>query len=187
MSSVSASLHEVDVLYASFDNHKMSDFKPYLFRSRDRGGSWESVTGNLPDNGSVYAIAEDHENPDLLFAGTEYGVFFTIDGGDHWTQLEGGVPTIAVRDIAIQRRENDLVLGTFGRGFYVLDDYSPLRQVNAASLESEATLFPDAISREALVLHCGEPAGGRRLHLPPERGARYVEEEAPKGRGAHRS
>ena len=142
VSSLSASLHEVEVLYASFDNHKMSDFKPYVFRSRDRGGSWESVTGNLPDNGSVYAIAEDHENPDLLFAGTEYGVFFTIDGGDHWTQLKGGVPTIAVRDIAIQRRENDLVLGTFGRGFYVLDDYSPLRHVSAASLENEATLFP---------------------------------------------
>ncbi|MBK7573594.1 MAG: hypothetical protein IPI10_19100 [Bacteroidetes bacterium] len=86
--------------------------------------TWAAIQGNLPERGSVYTIAEDHVNKDLLFAGTEFGVFFTIDGGMKWTQLKGGLPTIAVRDIAIQTRENDLVLATFGRGYYILDDYT---------------------------------------------------------------
>ena len=142
VSRLEASLHDIDVVYASFDHHKMGDFAPYVFRSRDRGGSWDSIAGNLPENGPVYAVVEDHENPDLLFAGTEFGVFFTVDGGARWTQLEGGLPTISMRDLAIQRRESDLVLGTFGRSFYVLDDYSPLRDVSRERLEREAMLFP---------------------------------------------
>ncbi len=142
VSRLEASLHDIDVVYASFDHHKMGDFAPYVFRSRDRGGSWDSIAGNLPENGPVYAVVEDHESPDLLFAGTEFGVFFTVDGGARWTQLEGGLPTISMRDLAIQRRESDLVLGTFGRSFYVLDDYSPLRGVSRELLEREAMLFP---------------------------------------------
>ena len=102
VSRIETSGHDADVLYAAFDNHKMGDFKPYIFRSRDRGASWVDIASNLPDNGPVYAIVEDHENPDLLFAGTEFGVFFTVDGGGQWTQLKGGVPTISVRDLAIQ-------------------------------------------------------------------------------------
>jgi len=142
VSRLEASVHDADRVYTAFDNHKMGDFAPYVFRSGDRGGSWESIAGDLPQNGPVYAIAEDHENPDLLFAGTEFGVFFTVDGGQRWIQLKSGLPTIAVRDLAIQRRENDLVLGTFGRGFYVLDDYRSLRDVSPAILASEAHLFP---------------------------------------------
>jgi photosystem II stability/assembly factor-like uncharacterized protein len=141
VSRVTASSHDVDTLYAAFDNHKMGDFAPYLFKSVDRGGSWSSIASNLPA-GSVYVVVEDPVSRDLLFAGTETGVFFTIDGGGHWVQLKGGLPTIAVRDIAIQKREGDLVLATFGRGFYVLDDYSPLRQVDPKALQSEAILFP---------------------------------------------
>jgi len=89
-------------------------------------------------------VVEDPGNPNLLFAGTEYGLFFTSDGGKLWTQLKGGLPPIAVRDLAIQARENDLVLGTFGRGFYVLDDYSPLRAVTPEALERETILFPSS-------------------------------------------
>ncbi|HCV41913.1 MAG TPA: hypothetical protein DGH68_00390 [Bacteroidetes bacterium] len=110
-------------------------------KSDDAGRSWASIKGNLPEKGTVYSIAEDHMNKDLLFAGTEFGVFFTIDGGKKWIQLKGGLPTIAVHDIAIQKRENDLVLGTFGRGFYILDDYSPLRNVNTETLAAESHLF----------------------------------------------
>jgi hypothetical protein len=135
------SQHDADVVYAAFDNHKNGDFKPYVLRSGDRGRSWRSVAGNLPGRGTVYALAEDHVDPKLLFAGTEFGVFFTRDGGARWTKLEGGMPTIQVRDLAIQKRENDLVVATFGRGFYILDDYTPLRNLEAKALEADA-LFP---------------------------------------------
>lgn len=137
-----ASLHEVDRVYAAFNNHKNSDFKPYLLKSDDAGKTWKSIAGNLPERGSVYSIAEDHVNPDLLFAGTEFGIFFTIDGGKKWIQLKGNMPTIAVRDIDIQRRENDLVLATFGRGFYILDNYTPLRSLSKEILENENHIFP---------------------------------------------
>ena len=134
--------HDAATVYAAFDNHKMGDFKPYLLKSTDRGRTWTSIAGDLPARGSVYALAEDHVDPNLLFAGTEFGLFFTIDGGKKWTRLKGGLPTIAVRDLAIQERENDLVVATFGRGFYVLDDYTPLRRTTPALLEQEAVLFP---------------------------------------------
>ncbi|MDZ7362032.1 MAG: glycosyl hydrolase [candidate division KSB1 bacterium] len=142
VSRLEASQHEVNTVYAAFDNHKNGDFKPYVLKSKDRGKTWESIAGNLPERGSVYALAEDHVKPDLLFAGTEFGVFFTIDGGKKWIQLKGGMPIIAVRDLAIQKRENDLALATFGRGFYILDDYSPLRHITPTLLEGEANLFP---------------------------------------------
>jgi len=135
VSDLAASRHETGRVYASFDGHGAGDFKPYLLRSDDQGKSWTSIVGNLPARGTVYAIAEDHVDPNLLFAGTEFGVFFTTDGGKRWTQLKGGLPTICVKDIAIQRRKNDLVLATFGRGFYVLDDYSSLRGLKTRDLE----------------------------------------------------
>lgn len=132
---------DADTVYVAFDNHKMGDLKPYLLESTDRGRTWTSVAGNLPERGSVYVVVEDPEKSSLLFAGTEFGVFFTRDGGKKWTKLEGGLPTIAVRDIAIQKREHDLVIATFGRGFYVLDDYRPLRQISPEVLAQNA-MFP---------------------------------------------
>ncbi len=135
------SQHDEGTVYAAFNNHKKGDFKPYLLKSTDKGNSWTNIAGNLPERGSVYAIAEDHVNPDLLFAGTEFGVFFTVDGGQNWVELSAGLPTIAVRDIAIQRRENDLVIGTFGRGFYVLDNYAPLRELNKETIDKAAHIF----------------------------------------------
>ncbi|MGB0403618.1 MAG: VPS10 domain-containing protein [Salibacteraceae bacterium] len=138
-----ASQHSENTAYAVFNNHKNGDFKPYVYRSRDKGASWTSIIGNLPERGSVYCIAEDHVNPNLLFAGTEFGVFVTVDGGAKWTQLKSGIPTVAVRDMEIQKRENDLVLATFGRGFYVLDNYSALREISEEVLENEsAKIFP---------------------------------------------
>ncbi len=142
VNSLVASQHADDTVYAAFNNHKSGDFKPYLLRSDDRGGSWRSIAGDLPERGSVYVVVEDHEKPDLLFVGTEFGVYFTVDGGGKWVELTGGMPTIAVRDLAIQRRENDLVVATFGRGFYILDDYTPLRHIDAERLAEEALLLP---------------------------------------------
>src|SRR5438874_5194165 len=111
-------------------------------KSTDLGRTWTSVTGDLPEKGSVYSLAEDYVDPNLLFAGTEWGLFVSRDGGKKWLKLNGGLPTIQVRDLAIQKREGDLVLGTFGRGFYVLDDYSPLRTMTDAALASNFVLFP---------------------------------------------
>lgn len=139
---VLASQHDANTVYALFNNHQNGDFKPYLMKSTDTGKTWTSITGKLPERGSLYAIAEDHINPNLLFVGTEFGLFFTVDGGAKWVQMKGGLPTIAVRDIAIQRTENDLVLATFGRGFYVLDDYSALRQIKKEALDQSSMLFP---------------------------------------------
>lgn len=136
------SQHDENVVYAVFNNHKNGDFKPYILKSSNKGGSWVNIAGNLPERGSVYSLAEDHVNPDLLFAGTEFGVFFTLDGGKVWKQLKAGLPTIAIRDIAIQKRENDLVLASFGRGFYILDDYSPLRSLADETLEQNAAVLP---------------------------------------------
>ena len=136
-----ASLHDPDTVFAAFNNHKSGDFKPYLLKSTDRGRTWTSITGDLPERGSTYAVAQDHVQPDLLFAGTEFGAFFSLDGGGEWIELSG-LPTVAVRDLAVQRRENDLVAATFGRGFWVLDDYTPLRGLTEEELEQKTLLFP---------------------------------------------
>ena len=139
---IAASRHDANTVYAIFNNHKNGDFKPYLLKSTNRGKSWSSISGNLPERGSAYSFAQDHVKAELLFAGTEFGAFFSTDGGAEWTQLKAGLPTIAVRDMEIQRRENDLVLATFGRGFYVLDDYSPLRELNSDLIAKDAHIFP---------------------------------------------
>jgi hypothetical protein len=120
----------------------MGDFKPYLFKSTDRGNTWTSIAGDLPQKGTVYSLVQDHVNPDLLFAGTEFGLYFTVDGGHRWVQLTGGLPINAMRDLVIQRREDDLVVATFGRGFYILDDYSPLRAIKPETLQKDFVTFP---------------------------------------------
>jgi photosystem II stability/assembly factor-like uncharacterized protein len=141
VNALTPSMHDENVVYAAFNNHKNGDFKPYVFKSSNKGKSWTNITNNLPERGSVYSIVEDHKNPNLLFAGTEFGLFFSPDGGSTWMQLKGGMPTVAVRDIELQRREDDVVLASFGRGFYVLDDYSPLREINEEVLGKEAHIF----------------------------------------------
>jgi photosystem II stability/assembly factor-like uncharacterized protein len=136
------SWHDADVAYAVFDNHKRGDYKPYVYKTDNRGKSWKSIANNLPERGSAHTITGDHVDPNLLFVGTEFGLFFTQDGGGTWHKMTGNFPTISVRDLEIQERESDLVVGTFGRSIYVLDDYSPLR-TNASTLKnSQATLFP---------------------------------------------
>jgi photosystem II stability/assembly factor-like uncharacterized protein len=143
---IRASQHDANTVYVAAENHQNGDFAPYLFKSTDTGYTWTSISGDLPARGSTYAIAEDHVDPRLLFAGTELGAYWSKDGGQHWMKI-AGVPTIAVREIAIQKRDNDLVLGTFGRGIYIVDDYSSVRATTAATLEAPATLYPvrDAI------------------------------------------
>jgi len=151
-----ASQTDVSTAYVIFENHQNGDFKPYILKTADRGKGWASISGNLPENGAVYALAEDTVNPKLLFAGTEYGLYFSTIGGEKWTKLTGGLPTIQVRDLAIQRRENDLVVATFGRGIYILDDYTPLRSVTPETLKQDSALFP---VRNALSYIPAQPLG----------------------------
>jgi len=142
VNDIKADLHDADTVYVAVDHHKDGDFAPYVFKSTDRGRSWKSIASSLPDRHVAWRIVQDHVKPELMFLGTEFGVFFTIDGGGRWVKLEGNAPNISFRDLAIQKRENDLVGATFGRGFYILDDYTPLREVSEAMLDDEATLFP---------------------------------------------
>ncbi len=141
VSRLEASHTDPDTVYAAFDNHKNGDFKPYVFKSSDRGRSWTSMVGDLPDREVVYALTQDDENPKLLFAGTEFGLYFTVDEGRHWIPVKGNFPTIQVRDLDIHHGQNDLAVATFGRGFYILDDYSPLRRASEDLFDQDAVLF----------------------------------------------
>jgi len=141
VNDIRADLFDANTVYAALDNHKYGDYKPYLIKSTNKGKSWRMITGDLPDKLLTWRLVQDHVNKDLLFAATEYGLYFTIDGGGKWIKLKGGVPTISFRDVTIQRRENDLVAASFGRGFFILDDYSPLREITLDALNQEAILF----------------------------------------------
>ncbi|MDA3905083.1 MAG: hypothetical protein PF484_03315 [Bacteroidales bacterium] len=135
------SQHNESTVYACFDGRKnSSDFTPYLIKSTDKGKTWTSIASNLP-SGTIYAIQEDFVNPNILFIGTEWGVWTTIDGGKKWVQLKNGLPPIQVKDLTIQERENDLVVATFGRGFYVMNNYSALRELSEDVAEKEAHMF----------------------------------------------
>jgi len=155
VNSVYLSKHDVNVIYVAFNHHKFGDFKPYIFKSNDKGNTWINISSNLP-KGSVYSIEEDHIDANLIFCGTEYGAFFSPNKGQRWKELANGLPTIAVRDIAIQERESDLVLGTFGRGFYVMDDYSPLRTIDNSKPAQSAKIYA---VRDALLWEPSLPLG----------------------------
>jgi len=142
VTDVFASPREAGTVFVTLNNYQRGDYKPYIVRSTDKGRNWTSISGNLPARSGVWSIVQDHVSGNLLFAGLEFGVWFTVDGGQSWTQLKGGIPTTQARDLTIQRRENDLVVGTFGRGAFILDDYSALRDLTPAGLADEARLLP---------------------------------------------
>lgn len=178
VSAVYCSQHDANVIYIAYDNHKNGDFKPYLFKSNDAGKTWSALKGNLPENGMVLSIAEDHVAPNLLFVGIEFGVFASVNGGAAWKQLKGNFPTIPVRDLAIQKRENDLALASFGRGFYILDDYTPLRAMAQGKFDAskEASIFP---VKDALCYVESTPYGGRGKGFLGE--TFYIAENGPFG------
>lgn len=142
VSDVFASARDANTVFVTLNNWQRGDYKPYIVKSTDRGRTFTNITGNLSGRYDVWAIAQDHINADLLFVGTEFGLFVTLDGGKLWTQLKGGMPTTQVRDLTLHKRESDVVMATFGRGFYVLDDYSAFREMNAATLAEDYRLFP---------------------------------------------
>jgi photosystem II stability/assembly factor-like uncharacterized protein len=142
VTDVAPSPHDANIVFATLNNWQQGDYKPYVVKSTDRGRTFTNITGNLPAKHCAWSIVQDHINPNLLFVGTEFGVFTTVDGGRTWVQLKGGLPTTQARDLQIQKRENDLVVATFGRSFYILDDYSPLRELTPQALTEEVRLYP---------------------------------------------
>jgi photosystem II stability/assembly factor-like uncharacterized protein len=142
VNDIKADLYDANTVYVALDAHKMGDYTPLLYKSTNRGKSWVSISANLPERHLVWRLVQDHVNEDLLFIGTEYGIYFSVDGGGKWIKLKGGMPVIPVRDLTIQRRENDLVAATFGRSFYVFDDIQVFRNLADSTFEQEANLFP---------------------------------------------
>ena len=136
INDVEASQHDAATVFAVADAHKIGDYSPYIFRSDDNGRSWSSISGDLEDGTIAWAIQQDHENANLLFLAAEWGLYFSPNGGANWHRLPGA-PTIAFRDLKLHRRDEDVVGATFGRGFYVLDDYTPLREIAGGALEAD--------------------------------------------------
>jgi phage tail protein X len=137
---IEASVHDKATAYAVFDGHTMNDGNPYAYKTSDYGKTWTSIT--TPDvKGFVRNIQEDYVNPNLLFIGTEFGLYITTDGGKKWNQFTNNVPPVAVHFIDLQKRTNDLVLGTHGRGVIIIDDISPLRELTPEILEKKVHFF----------------------------------------------
>ena len=166
VSRVLASRHGEGVAYVTFDGHQDDDFKPYVFRTKDSGATWTSITGDMPDGMVVNALEEHPRNPNLLFAGTEFGLFVTINGGANWTHVRGNLPRVPVDDIVFNERANDLVLGTHGRSIIVLDDVSPLEQLSPAVLTSEAHLFPMRAAMQYYVMRALPTPGASEFSGP---------------------
>ena len=140
VNDIKADLYDANTVYVSLDNHKEGDLSPYLFKSSDLGESWESISNNIPDRTLVWRFVQDHVKKDLFFLATEFGIYTSLNAGGNWQKLPGS-PTISFRDIVIQERENDLVGASFGRGFFVLDDYSALREMTPENLSKKGKLF----------------------------------------------
>ncbi len=151
------SQHDKNTAYVVFNHHRYGDFKPYLVKTSDAGKTWNLITNSLPERGSIYTIAEDHVDPNLLFVGTEFGLFASINGGKKWSQMKNNLPVVAIKDLEIQTRENDLVLATFGRGYYILDDYSAMRNIES-NTNKEAVIFP---IKNSWIFNESNPLGGR--------------------------
>ena len=142
VNDIKADLYDSNTVYVLLDNHKFGDYKPYVYKSIDGGKSWINIGNDIPNGFLCWRIVQDHIDKNLLFLGTEYGIYVSFNGGNNWVEFSNGMPTISIRDLAIQKRENDLVAATFGRGFYVLDDYSSLRFLSPEALKNNLVFSP---------------------------------------------
>ena len=149
---IEASPHDGNTAYLAVDRHKLDDFKPYIFKTTDLGKSWSSIAGGIPEGAYVHAVREDPKRKGLLYGGTELGVFVSFDDGAHWQPLQLNLPVTPIHDLVV--KDDDLVVATHGRSFWVLDDLTPLRQVNAASARADVILY--------------QPQTALRLHQPEE-------------------
>ena len=166
VTDVITSKHDVNTIYVSFNYHKYGDFKPYLIVSKDGGRSWKSISSNIPENNFIWSIVEDHINPNLLFIGTEFGMYFSLDAGVSWTMFKK-VPTIPIRDLEIHKEEDDIVAASFGRGFYIVDDYSPIREYSKSIDNKTAHLFSVKSTYQYVVSTPEKTATGHNFFTSP--------------------
>src|SRR4051812_42676031 len=178
VSRVAASPIQEGTVFAAFDGHRSNDFKPYVLESTDYGATWKSIASNLPASGAAYVIRQHPRNGSLLFVGTEFGAFVSIDGGAAWTPLKNNLPTVAVHDLIIHPRENDLILGTHGRGIWILDDITPLEKLTSAALSSDSQLFP---VKPALLFNPADPYGGGPRGVGDQADRMYAAPNPPAG------
>jgi photosystem II stability/assembly factor-like uncharacterized protein len=141
VASLAASRHAAGTVYAAFDGHQANDYTNYLFRSTDYGDSWTSIVGDLPPERAIHAILEDTRNPRVLYLGTEFGLYVTLDGGAHWMAIRNGMPTVPVNDLVIQPKENDLVLATHGRGIWIIDQINAWQELTPAVRRAPGHVF----------------------------------------------
>src|SRR6185436_7440803 len=139
VSLMDASHFDAQTAYAAINTFRLDDLRPHIYRTHDGGKSWTHITSGLPDGAIVNTVKEDPQKKGLLFAGTETEVFVSFDDGDHWQSLRGNMPATSIRDLVI--KDDDLVVGTHGRGFWILDDITPLRQLEGQTLDTDAVLF----------------------------------------------
>jgi photosystem II stability/assembly factor-like uncharacterized protein len=173
ISRVDASHFDAGTAYVSVDGHRSDDLKPYIYVTRNYGQSFEGITGNLPPYGNVQVIREDPKNRNLLYVGTEFGLYVSLDAGKSWEHMTNGYPTVRTDDILIHPRDNDLIVASHGRSVFVADDISPLQQMTAQVTGEEAHLFDvrPAIAYLNDQQH-GQQVGGQRV---------FVGENAPRG------
>ena len=166
VTDVLASKHDLNIIYVSFNYHKYGDFKPYLIVTKDGGKTWKSISNNIPKNNFVWSIVEDHMNPNLLFIGTEFGMFYSINAGNSWNKFKK-IPTIPIRDLEIHKEEDDLVAASFGRGFFIVDDYSPIREFTNDILSKEGHLFSVKDVMQYIVASPEKTATGHNFFTSP--------------------
>jgi hypothetical protein len=158
---VEASHHDPAVAYVVFDGHRSDVFTPWVFKTADYGRTWTRITSGIPDGQSTYVIREDPRNPNLLFLGTEFGLFVSLNGGTSWTMFRNGFPTVAVHDLVIHPRDHDLVIGTHGRSLWIVDDITPLQQLTGQVRSADAHLFAQPVQ----TLWENTSRGGQRGHF----------------------
>jgi len=185
VSRVEPSHFDAGTCYVAVDAHRSNDLKPYIYVTKDFGATWTSVAGNLP-LGNVYVVREDAKNKNLLFAGTEFGLFVSLNGGSEWKTFMTGLPTVRVDDLLIHPRDNDLIAGTHGRGIWICDDISALQQLNDKVLASNAHLFevrPGVLWLNDVTF--SRAGGGQKVYRgenpPPGTAISYLLSAAPTG------
>jgi hypothetical protein len=149
---IEPSPHDANTAYLAVDRHKLDDLKPYIFKTNDAGKTWNAITNGIPEGANVHAVREDPRRRGVLYVGTELGVFVSFDDGAHWQPLQLNLPVSPIHDLVV--KDDDLVVATHGRSFWVLDDLTPLRQVNGQSTQTDAILY--------------RPQTALRLHYPTE-------------------
>jgi hypothetical protein len=171
VSRVFASGHDEGTAYVTKTGYRRDDFRPFIFKTTDFGATWTAIASNLPDL-PINVVFEDYKNPDLLFVGTDGGVFVSIDGGGKWVRFKNNMPSVPVHDLLVHPRENDLVVGTYGRGIFVTD-ISPLQEMSADVLEKDVHLFAVEPTAQRVTRGWGNYHlyGDRHLSTPNESNA----------------